>query len=41
MIDAYKSLAKVCLLTLVDLDYIGNAATQLLEKNIKMTYTRR
>ena len=35
MIDAYKSLAKVCLLTLVDLDYIGNAATQLLEKNIK------
>ena len=34
-IDAYKSLAKVCLLTLVDLDYIGNAATQLLEKNIK------
>ena len=34
MIDAYKSLAKVCLLTLVDLDYIGNAATQLLEKNI-------
>lgn len=35
MIDAYKSLAKVCLLTLVDLDYIGNVATQLLEKNIK------
>lgn len=35
MIDAYKSLAKVCLLTLVDLDYIGNAATQLLENNIK------
>lgn len=35
MIDAYKSLAKVCLLTLVNLDYIGNAATQLLEKNIK------
>ena len=35
MIDAYKSLAKVCLLTLVVLDYIGNAATQLLEKNIK------
>lgn len=35
MIDAYKSLAKVCLLILVDLDYIGNAATQLLEKNIK------
>lgn len=35
MIDAYKSLAKFCLLTLVDLDYIGNAATQLLEKNIK------
>lgn len=35
MIDAYKSLAKVCLLTLVDLDYIGNAATQILEKNIK------
>lgn len=35
MIDAYKSLAKVCLLTLVELDYIGNAATQLLEKNIK------
>ena len=35
MIDAHKSLAKVCLLTLVDLDYIGNAATQLLEKNIK------
>ncbi len=35
MIDAYKSLAKVCLLTLVDLDYIGNAATQLFRKNIK------
>lgn len=35
MIDAYKSLAKACALTLVDLDYIGNAATQLLETTIK------